>query len=97
MELVKKVEVITNSLELPQVMKILEKASVSGYTIIENVTGTGDRGRILNDLATQALTNRYAMSICTEKQEHQLVAAIEPVLKKFGGVCIVSDAQWIAD
>lgn len=96
MELVKKIEIITNSLELPQVLKILEKAGVSGYTIIENVTGTGDRGRILNDLATQALTNGYVMSICTEKQEHQLVKAIEPVLKKFGGVCIVSDAQWIA-
>lgn len=95
MELVKKVEIITNSLELPQVLKILEKAGVSGYTIIENVTGTGDRGRVINDLATQALTNGYVMSICTEKQEHQLVAAIEPVLKKFGGVCIVSDAQWI--
>ncbi|MGI2905735.1 P-II family nitrogen regulator [Tolypothrix sp. VBCCA 56010] len=95
MELVKKIEIITNSLELPRVLKILEKAGVSGYTIIENVTGTGDRGRVINDLATQALTNGYVMSICTEK-EHQLVKAIEPVLKKFGGVCIVSDAKWIA-
>lgn len=35
--------------------------------MIENVTATGDRGRVINDLATQALTNGCVMSICTEK------------------------------
>jgi hypothetical protein len=33
--------------------------------------------------------------IASIKQEHELVEAIRPVLKKFGGVCIVSDAKWI--
>jgi hypothetical protein len=36
------------------------------------------------------------MSICTEKQEQELVEAVEPVIKKYGGVCIVSDVKWIA-
>jgi nitrogen regulatory protein PII len=96
MEAVKKVEVITNSLELRQVLGILEKAGVSGYTVIEDVTGKGDRGRVLNDLETHTFTNSYVMSICTEQQKQKLVEAIEPILTKFGGVCIVSDAQWIA-
>ncbi len=96
MESVKKVEIITNSLEMQAVLKILEKAGVSGYTVIENVTGTGDRGKVINDLATQALSNDYVMSICTEEQEHELVETIRPILKKFGGVCIVSEAKWIA-
>jgi nitrogen regulatory protein PII len=94
-EAVKKLEIITNSLELQQVLKILEKAGVSGYTVIEDVTGKGDRGSVINDLASHALTNGYVMCVCTGKQEHQLVEAIRPVLKKFGGVCIVSDAKWI--
>ncbi len=57
--------------------------------------GKGDRGRVIDDLETEALTNGYVMSICTEDQEHKVVEAIKPILKKYGGVCIVSDAKWI--
>lgn len=96
MEAIKKIEIVTNSLELPKVLEILDKAGVSGYTVIEDVTGKGDRGKVFNDLENHTLTNGYVMSVCTSEQEEQLVTAIEPILKKFGGVCIVSDAKWIA-
>ncbi|GET37204.1 P-II family nitrogen regulator [Microseira wollei] len=95
MERVKKVEIITNTLELGKVLDILEKVGVSGYTIVKDVTGKGDRGEVLDDLETEALTNGYVLSVCTEEQEHQLVEAIRPILKKYGGVCLVSDAKWI--
>ncbi len=35
------------------------------------------------------------MTICSEEREHQVVEAIRPILKKFGGVCVVSDAKSI--
>ncbi|MBW4564416.1 MAG: transcriptional regulator [Mojavia pulchra JT2-VF2] len=95
MEAAKKIEIVTNSLELQRVLEILEKGSVFGYTVIEDVTGNRDRGRVFNDLETHTLTNGYVISICTEQQEQELVKAIKPVLKKFGGVCIVSDAKCI--
>jgi nitrogen regulatory protein PII len=94
-EQVKKIEIITNTLEIEKVLRILDKVGVSGYTVIEDVTGKGDRGRVIDDLETEALTNGYVMSICTEDQEHKVVEAIKPILKKYGGVCIVSDAKWI--
>ncbi|MBD2203356.1 transcriptional regulator [Calothrix sp. FACHB-1219] len=96
MERVKRLEIITNSLEMSQVIKILDNIGVSGYTIIKDVTGKGDRGKIIDDLETPALTNGYVLSVCTEEQESEVVTAITPILKKFGGVCIVSDAKWIA-
>lgn len=95
MESVKRVEIITNTLEFEQVLKILDKVGVSGYTIIKDVIGKGDRGRVFDDLETEALTNGYVMTICTEEQEYKVVEAIRPILKKFGGVCIVTDAKWI--
>jgi nitrogen regulatory protein PII len=94
-ERVKKVEIVTISLEIAQVLRILDKLGISGYTVIKDVTGKGDRGRVIDDLETEALTNGYVMSICTEGQEQQVVEAIQPILKKYGGVCIVSDAKWI--
>lgn len=96
MEAIKRLEIMTNSLEIPQVIEVLEKVGVSGYTIIKNVTGKGDRGRVIDDLETQALVNGYVLSVCTEEQEYEVVEAIRPILKKIGGVCIVSDAKWIA-
>jgi hypothetical protein len=48
------------------------------------------------DAPDHTFTNGYVMSVCTTKQEQQLVTAIEPIVKKFGCVCIVSDAKWIA-
>ena len=51
---------------------------------------------IIDDLKTQALINGYVLSVYTEKQEYKVVDAIRPLLKKFAGVCIVSDAKWIA-
>jgi nitrogen regulatory protein PII len=92
---VKKIEIITNSLELERVLKILDRAGVSGYTIIEDVTGKGHRGRVIDDLEGHALTNGYIMTICNEEQEHQLVEALRPIIKKYGGLCIVSDARSI--
>ena len=88
MEPIKRIEIITNTLE------ILDKIGFD-YTIIKQVTGKRNRGKVIDDLQTQAFTNGYVLSICTTEQEHQLVTEIEPILKKFGGVCIVSDAKWI--
>jgi nitrogen regulatory protein PII len=95
-ENIKKIEIITNSLELKQVTNVLDKAGISGYSVIKDVTGSGDRGRVIDDLETAALTNVYILSICHQGKEEEVVEAITPILKKYGGICIVSDAKWIA-
>ncbi|MBW4508027.1 MAG: transcriptional regulator [Scytonematopsis contorta HA4267-MV1] len=95
MEYIKRIEIITNALEVEPVIEILNKVGVSGYSIIKDVTGSGDRGKVRDDLETTALTNVYVLSVCQQEKEEELVTAITPILKKFGGVCIVSDAKWI--
>ena len=39
--------------------------------------------------------NSYVLTACTEEQLEQVVAAVRPVLKRVGGVCLVSDALWV--
>jgi nitrogen regulatory protein PII len=94
---VKKIEIVINSLELQKVLKILDRIGVSGYTIIEDVTGKGHRGRVIDDLEGHALTNGYIMIICSEEQEHQIAEAMRPIIKKYGGVCIAADVKSIVD
>jgi nitrogen regulatory protein PII len=90
---VKKVEIIVSYLEVPAVLKILKKNLVQGYTVINNVSGSGEHGYSGDDL----ITNSYIMIICTElAMAEQLSNAMQPLLKKLGGIFIVTDAQWIA-
>ena len=90
---VKKVEIIVNYLEVPAVIKILKKNLINNYTVINNVSGSGEHGYSGDDL----ITNSYIMIICTDLDiAEQLSNAMQPLLKKLGGIFIVSDAQWIA-
>lgn len=93
LESVKKVEIIVTDLEVPSVLKILKKNGIERYTVINNVSGCGEHGCYGDDL----ITNSYIMIICPDlKMPEQLSNAMQPLLKKLGGIFIVTDAQWIA-
>ncbi len=73
--------------------KALEAASISGYTMIPSVAGRGDRGTTVHGLGL--MDNAYLLIACEVEQTMAVVEAIRPFLKRFGGVCLVSDAQWV--
>ena len=93
MEPVKKIEIVTNSVEFGKVLELLERVDVPGYTVIRNVIGKGDRGRASDDIEVTVLSNVYVMTVCTEEKVNKVVEAMRPILKRFGGVCLISDAQ----
>lgn len=95
MQSVHKVEIIISSLKLERVLKILEKIDVSGYTVIDNTMGKGDRGFTDIDL-DRAFSNAYILTVCTnEEQLNFLTEEITPLLKKVGGICLVTESAWI--
>ncbi|BAZ46118.1 nitrogen regulatory protein P-II [Chondrocystis sp. NIES-4102] len=95
MQPVHKVEIIISSIEVNQVLDLLDRTQVSGYTVIEHTTGKGDRGLTDSNLG-RAFSNTYILTVCTnEKQLNFLVEEITPLLKKVGGICLVADANWI--
>ncbi|MEI2583285.1 hypothetical protein [Scytonema sp. PRP1] len=49
METVNNLEIISNFIELQQILEILEKVGLSSYTIIKDVTGKSDRGKVIDD------------------------------------------------
>jgi nitrogen regulatory protein PII len=90
---IKKIEIIVSSLEVPAVLKILKKNLIKRYTVINNVSGSGEHGYSGDDL----ITNSYILIICTELElAEQISIAMQPFLKKMGGIFIVTDGQWIA-
>lgn len=92
---VKKVEIIVNHHEVNQALRLLDSVGISGYTVVENAHGKGERGVTSEDIDL-SFRNTYIMTVCTnEKQLQQLVDAIKPLLMKVGGVCLVSEASWV--
>lgn len=95
MKAYKKLEIITSSLDLHKVAKALDKLQVSGYTIIDDVKGKGERGLQEADGFTNLFTNSYLITAFDPVDLDKIIEAIMPILKKSGGVAFVSDIQWI--
>lgn len=91
MKPVSKVEIIIDSLEVKHVVKFLDEIGVSGYSIFNDVIGKGHRGIRSGFELTDLFKNSYIMVVCDEKEMHKIVEAIRPIIKKSGGICIVSD------
>lgn len=95
MQAVKKVEIIISSLELKEVLEILDQSQVTGYTVFNNTSGKGDRGFSNDDLG-EVFSNTSIMTVCmNEEQLEKVIKNITPLLKRVGGVCLVTDTTWI--
>ena len=95
MQAVKKVEIIVDTFHIDDVLSILEQVHVSGYTVIKNTSGKGNFGIAYSSLDFE-FTNSYIMTVCTDEiQLNRLVELITPLLKKFGGICLVTESQWV--
>jgi nitrogen regulatory protein PII len=92
---VKRIEIIVAAPGLPGVLKMLDAARVSGYTIIKDATGKGERGERGGDELSGTFINSYVITTCPPQQIGQVIEALRPILKRFGGVCFVSDAEWV--
>ncbi len=94
MKFVKKIEIVTGSLQSKKITQLLEEHSIS-YTIINNVMGKGDSGYQDGDGLHEAFQNRYLLVACSEEQLNKIVEPLRKMLAKSGGMCLVTDAQWL--
>lgn len=95
MEEVKKIEIIIDTFWVEDITRILDSVSVTGQTIIKDTSGKDDRGLFCSDIGC-SFSNSYIITVCkNEKQLNSLVEKITPILKKLGGVCLVTEAKWV--
>lgn len=96
MQPVHKVEIIISSLELSKVLEILETIDISGYTVIDSTSGKGERGFVDSNLGRE-FSNAYILTVCTnERQLNFLTEKVTPLLRKVGGICLITEAAWIS-
>ena len=95
MQPIKRVEIVTDSLEMREVIETIDSLGINGYTLIREVLGKGERGVQSGDELTGVFKNSLLLVACDTDKVPVLVEAIRPILKKRGGICLVSDAQWV--
>ena len=95
MKPLKKIEVIADSVEMTKVIAKLDQMKITGYTLIKGASGRGARGMKDDDGLTGVFSNTYLITVCQESETTEFVESIRPLLKKVGGICLVSDVQWV--
>ena len=95
MQHVKRIEIIIDTPEVPALLTILRAEGVSGYTVFNSVTGAGDRGERRNDEPDGGSGNSCILTATPPEKAAALVEAVRPILKRRGGICLVSDASWV--
>jgi hypothetical protein len=91
MDTIKRIELVIPAIELKPVVKRLKKIGIDKYSIIRNVIGRGEFGESTDDLDDQ-LSSVYILTTCSAGQEDVLYLELQPILQKFGGVFLVTDA-----
>ncbi len=96
MQALKKVEIIIDYMELPRLLDRLQKEGLAvDYTVIKEAVGSGGRGKRTGDSFLGELTNSYLLIACSEAEARRIVEIVQPTLKRYGGICLVSNAMWV--
>lgn len=95
MKAVKRVEIVAESDFLPKILALLDKENINGYTVISNVSGKGDKGIRDGYGLTSVFQNIYILLACSEEELERITEPLRALLKRIGGMCLVSDAQWL--
>ena len=91
----KRIEIVIDKPHVPEVRKALDALGVPGLTVFETLAGYGDRGQRDGGELSDAMVNHYLLTTCEPEQVDDLAAALEPILRRYGGLCLISDARLI--
>ncbi len=92
MEKVSRIEIVVDSLNSGRVVELLAKQGLKGYTLIRGVAGSGERGLQRGDDLTEVSNNTYILTTCPADKLEAFLAALCPLLRRVGGICLVSEA-----
>ncbi len=91
----KRFEIVVGIEKLEELVEILDKTGVRGYSLIKNIGGLGSRGVRDPDDVLYEQENVMVVLACKDDQAQRVVSELKPVLKGFGGMCLISDCFWL--
>lgn len=96
MKLCKRIEIVIESPMVPSLLDTLKQLDVPGYTLVPDVRGAGDRGVRRGDELTGDSSNSLVLIACDDEAKVQrILEAVRILIGRSGGICLLSDAQWL--
>lgn len=92
---VKRLEIVVDAPHGPRIIELLVRHGIKGWTVIPNVTGSGDRGLQFGDELTGVSSNQLIVTTCPPDALETLLPDLRRLLMRSGGTCLVSDAVWL--
>jgi nitrogen regulatory protein PII len=91
----KRIEIVVTDESLNDLIELFREAKVRGYTVIRKAGGLGSRGERNPEYYPLEEENAVMVLACEEEQAEKLIMMLRPKLKEFGGMCLISDCQWV--
>lgn len=95
MKPVQRLEIIVERAQREKVLDVLAHNGCQGWSILPVVSGHGHRGSRGLEGLPGALENELILAAIEEPRLGAVVDQLRPVLERWGGVCLVSPAQWL--
>ena len=91
-----RIEIVIEEQMVDTLVKALMEAGAPGYTLLPQVTGTGDRGSRRGDDLAGDSSNCYCLIACDDEAVvNRILEAVRPLLTRNGGICLASGANWL--
>ena len=86
-----KLDIIIESIKINDLIEILEKLGIPGYTVVGNISGRGEKGLVDHNCKARIFENSYLFVICKDSLAKDALKAINEILKDYSGACFVSE------
>ena len=92
----KRIEIVIETPLATRLTETLTRLGAGGFTLIPDVRGAGGRGMRRADELSGDTSNCLILIACNDQATVEaILEAVRPLLSRSGGICLVSDAQWL--
>lgn len=92
----KRIEIVIETAMVPSLIRVLDELNVPGYTLLSDVRGGGDRGVRRADEFSGDSSNSLLVIACDDEATIEaLLEGVRPLIRRSGGICLLSDAHWL--
>ena len=89
----KRVEIVVEAIKLQQVLKVIDHAGASGYTVLPSVTGRGHRGQRAGGALTDLFKNSIVITLVDEAVAEQILREMKQLIQNYAGIVVVSNVE----
>jgi len=92
---VQRIEIVIDARHAPAVVEVFARHELMGWTLLRVEAGAGERGERRDDELSGASGNSLLITTCAPEALEAVTGDLRPLLRRVGGICLVSDARWL--